>query len=151
MSECRCESLAQVHVTWSLERCDGRRQEGERSTSQRDQCSNVPTPIVADAHELLPGLDQHRRSATDAHRSRLRDRTAVDRVTQPFKYQLKGARVARRPISTPITSTHSEMIVGPMMVRTREATVGSPVNAWTSPAATEPRPANAAIHPSHRG
>jgi hypothetical protein len=34
------------------------------TASQRDQCSNVPTSIVADAHELLPGLDQHRRSAT---------------------------------------------------------------------------------------
>ena len=39
------------------------------------------------------------------------------------------SRAARRPRRTPITSSHSEMTVGPMIVSTREAVVGSPVKA----------------------
>ncbi len=39
------------------------------------------------------------------------------------------SRAARRPTRTPITTSHSEMTVGPMMVSTREAVVGSPVKA----------------------
>src|SRR6266536_5646562 len=41
----------------------------------------------------------------------------------------------------PIDSSHSVMTVGPMIVRTREAPVGSPTYAWTKPAAIERIPA----------
>jgi hypothetical protein len=39
------------------------------------------------------------------------------------------SRAARRPTRTPITRSHSEMTLGPMMVSTREAVVGSPLKA----------------------
>ena len=39
------------------------------------------------------------------------------------------SRAALRQTRTPITRSHSEMTVGPMMVNTRETVVGSPVKA----------------------
>jgi hypothetical protein len=51
----------------------------------------------------------------------------------------------------PTTSSHSVITVGPKIVRTLEASVGSAVNAWLRPAPIEATPATSATHPSHRG
>jgi hypothetical protein len=46
-------------------------------------------------------------------------------------------------------SSQIVMTVGPMIVRTRDASVGSPTAAWITPAAMEKNPASRAVHPSH--
>jgi hypothetical protein len=42
------------------------------------------------------------------------------------------------------------MTVGPMIVRTRDAPLGSPTHAWIKPAPIEATPAATATHPSLR-
>jgi hypothetical protein len=51
----------------------------------------------------------------------------------------------------PIDNSHSVITVGPKIVRTRDAVVGSPKSAWTKPAPIEATPATTATQPSHRG
>jgi hypothetical protein len=46
-------------------------------------------------------------------------------------------------------SSQIVMTVGPMMVRTREASVGSPTAAWMTPAAIEKTPARSAVQASY--
>ena len=60
--------------------------------------------------------------------------------------------LALRSTSTPITSSHNEITVGPMIIKRRDVTVGVPVNACKClPALIDPRPASAAVHPNHAG
>src|SRR5215208_7872081 len=60
-------------------------------------------------------------------------------------------RPAFRHSSTLITTTHSVIIVGKMMVAILVNPIDSPIYACTRPTGTEPTPATTTTHPSHPG
>src|SRR5215470_6723883 len=63
----------------------------------------------------------------------------------------RAGRATFRIVRIPITNSHRQITVGPMIVRMRGAIVGSPVKAWTKPAPIDPLPAAAGVQPSQRG
>src|SRR5918996_356720 len=106
-------------------------------------------------HERPPVLDGHNREEQDA-----RGRAGVFGQHQFAAHasppastptDRTGTAPAFRRSRMPMTSNHSVMIVGPMMVSTREASVGSPTDAWIVPATRDRAPAPAATNPSHLG
>ena len=119
----------------------------EVSVNENKMINGIPDDLA----ENLAKIDPWAQRASLRRRSRsalVRSATSAPRTAWSFWSTRKGAwspwpldvrpavfrsaersRAARRPTEHPTRESHSEMTVGPMMVSTREAVVGSRVKA----------------------